>query len=313
MDRLDAMRVFVRVVERRSFAKAAHDLALPRSRVSEAIQQLEQRLGVRLLTRTTRHVAPTAEGTQYHERCTSILAEIDAAETAVSEKGPTGALRIDVHGTFARHFLLPRLSGFAKLYPGITLHISEGDRLVELISEGIDCVIRVGEPADSGLVGRCLGMLEEGTFASPDYLATHGTPSSPDDLDGHHMIGFVSSKTRLVLPLEFQTPDGLRLISAPARVTASAADSLACLAIHGMGLIQVPRYRLSDELRSSKLVEVLEDFAPLPTPVYILHPEGSHLSPRARAFIDWASDILSRQLTSSSHSSRNVQHTITEV
>jgi DNA-binding transcriptional LysR family regulator len=296
MDKLDAMRMFVRVVERRSFAKAAHDLALPRSRISEAVQQLEQRLGVRLLTRTTRHVEPTAEGREYQERCASILAQIDSADAAVSDAVPTGALRIDVHGTFTRHFLFPHLLEFVALHPRITVHISENDRLVDLVSEGIDCVIRVGEQSDSGLVGRRLGMLEEGTFASPTYIQTYGSPSSLDDLAGHHVIGFVSSKTRLVIPLEFQTPDGLKLISAPAKVTATSSDAMACLAIHGLGIIQVPRYRVLDELRSGQLVEVLSAFAPSPSPVHILHPEGRYLSSRARAFIDWASDKLSRQL-----------------
>ncbi len=109
---------------------------------------------------------------------------------------PAGPLRIDVHGTFARRFLLPDLPGFLERHPGIQLHIGEGDRLVDLVGEGIDCVIRVGAPADSGLVGRKLGVLAEGTFASPAYLARHGVPASPDDLAGHRMIGFVSSATR---------------------------------------------------------------------------------------------------------------------
>lgn len=207
-----------------------------------------------MLVRTTRHVAPTAAGSDYHERCISILAEIDAADAAVSETTPAGTLRINVHGTFARHFLLPHLAEFADLFPGISLHISEGDRLVDLVSEGIDCVVRVGEPADSGLVGRRLGMLEEGTFASPDYIEAHGDVRSLDDLNGHHMIGFVSTKTRLVMPLEFQAPDGLKLVSIPTKITVTAADTMVCLAIHGMGLIQVPRYRLEEELREGELV-----------------------------------------------------------
>ena len=290
------MRIFARVAERRSFAQAAHDLTLPKSRVSEAVQQLERQLGVRLLTRTTRQVSPTPEGQEYLRRCVSILADIDAADMAVTASIPHGPLRIDVHGTFARRFLMPHLADFLRQYPGIQLHIGEGDGLVDLVREGIDCVIRVGEPADSGLIGRRLGMLDEGTFASPSYLTEHGTPSSPEDLAGHRMIGFVSTKTRLVIPLEFQTPDGVSIVSVPAGVTVTAADTMACLAIHGHGLVQVPRYRVAAELRDGLLVEVLPDFAPTPSPVYILHPDGGHVSSRTAAFLDWAAGILVQEL-----------------
>lgn len=292
MDRIDAMRIFVRVVERRSFARAAHDLTLPKSRASEAVQQLERHLGTRLLTRTTRHVAPTPEGTEYHTRCVAILSQIDAAEGAVTDGTPHGPLRIGVHGTFARHFLIPHLAAFLDRRPGIVLHITDSDALVDLVRDGIDCVIRVGEPADSGLVGRRLGVLEEGTFASPAYLERHGTPTSPEDLGGHRMIGFVSSKTRMVMPLEFRTGDGTLAVDVPAAVTVASADTMACLAVHGHGLIQIPRYRVAAELREGLLMEVLPACAPAPMPVHVLHPSGTHLSPRTRAFIDWVTPVI---------------------
>ena len=247
------MRAFVRVVERRSFVHAAQDLVLPRSRISEAIQQLERRLGVRLFVRTTRTVKPTAEGEDYYQRALPILAAIDDADAAVTKSVPAGPLRIDVHGTFARRFLLPGLPGFLDRYPDIQMHIGEGDRLVDLVGEGVDCVIRVGEPADSGLVGRKLGMLAEGTFASPAYLARHGVPASPDDLDGHQMIGFVSSATRALIPLEFQTDSGIRMVSIRTAATVSAAATTACLARLGVGLIQVPRYRVAHDLEKERL------------------------------------------------------------
>jgi len=290
------MRIFTRVVERRSFAQAAHDLVLAKSRVSEAVQRLERQLGVRLLTRTTRQVSPTPEGQEYFTRCLAILADLDAAEQAITSSLPTGPLRIHVHGTFSRHFLAPYLADFLDRYPGIELHIGEGDGLIDLVRDGIDCVIRIGEPSDSGLVGRRLGMLAEGTFASPAYLEKHGTPVSPDDLAGHEMIGFVSTKTRLVIPLEFQVPGGLSMVSLKPKITVTAADTMACLAIHGHGLIQVPRYRVATETANGLLVEVLPDYAPTPSPVYILHPDGTHLSSRTRAFIDWVTKTLSERL-----------------
>src|ERR1700724_1709473 len=144
MDRFDAMRVFTRVVERRSFTLAAEDLALPRSTVTDAVKQLETRLGVRLLQRTTRHVSPTLDGEAYHRRCLALIADLEDAEAAFGGAKPKGLLRVDVHGTLARHFVLPALPAFLAEYPELQLLMSEGDRLVDLVREGIDCVLRVG-------------------------------------------------------------------------------------------------------------------------------------------------------------------------
>ena len=296
MDRIDAMQAFTRVVERRSFAQAASDLGLPRSRASEAVQQLERYLGVRLLARTTRKVALTAEGEDYYRRCLTILSAIDEADAAATQTVPLGPLRIDVHSRFAQRYLLPGLPAFLERYPNIQLHIGEGDRLVDLVAEGVDCAIRVGKPADSGLVGRKLGVLAEGTFASPAYLARHGVPTSPDDLAGHRMIGFVSTATRAVMPLEFQIDGGMRMVSLPVSVTVSAASTNASLALLGFGLVQVPRYRVADELKTGALVEVLGDHPPTDSPVYLLYPEGRQLSPRVRIFIDWASTVITAGL-----------------
>lgn len=300
MDRLDAMRAFVRVVERRSFAAAAQDLVLPRSRVSEAIQQLERRLGMQLLVRTTRKVTPTPEGEDYYRRALPILAAVDEADAAVMAEStgtaPAGPLRIDVHGTFARRFLLPDLPGFLERHPGIRLHVGEGDRLVDLIGEGVDCAVRIGRPADSGLVGRKLGEVAEGTFAGPAYLARHGVPASPDDLRDHRSIGFLSSGTGGVLPFEFRTDEGLRLVPVRAAVTVSAAATYKHLARLGLGLIQVPRYGVAHELDMGELVEVLADWLPDPSPVFLLYPEGRQLSPRVRLFIDWAAATIAAGL-----------------
>jgi DNA-binding transcriptional LysR family regulator len=288
MDTLDAMRAFVRIVERRSFIQAAHDLALPRSRLSEAVQQLERRLGVRLLDRTTRQVAPTTEGEDYYQRCLLILAQIAEADSVGGATAPAGPLRIDVHGTWARHFLLPGVPAFLARYPGVALHIGEGDRLVDLIKEGCDCVIRIGQPADSELIGRRIGALEEGTFASPDYLARCGIPQEPADLVSHQMIGFISSATGAPMPLQFSTPAGIESVTLPYSVTVTAAASYVCLAVHGMGLLQVPRYGVAAELRTGALVEVLPAFAPPPLPVYLLYPQGRQRAPRVKVFMEWA-------------------------
>src|SRR5215813_14006115 len=167
MDRFESMRVFTRVVERRSFTLAAQDLGLPRSTVTDAVKLLEARLGVRLLQRTTRHVSPTLDGEAYHRRCLALLADLEDAEAAFSGTKPKGLLRIDVHGTLARHFLMPYLPEFLTAYPGIELYMSEGDRLVDLVREGIDCVLRVGVPQDSDMIARRVAMLDEVTLAAP--------------------------------------------------------------------------------------------------------------------------------------------------
>ena len=227
---------------------------------------------------------------------TTILAAIDEADAHMSTGVPAGPLRIDVHGTFARRFLMPGLPAFLAQHPDIRLHIGEGDRLVDLVAEGVDCVIRIGEPIDSGLIGRKLGMLREGTFASADYIARHGVPTSPDDLTGHRMIGLVSSSTHAVLPLEFQVDGGVRIVSITPSVTVTAAASYVCLAQHGLGLIQVPRYRVQRELESGSLVEILADWPPTATPVYLLHPSGQQPSPRLRRFMNWVLEEIGGKL-----------------
>lgn len=288
MDRFDAMRVFTRVVERRSFTLAAQDLGLPRSTVTDAVKQLEARLGTRLLQRTTRHVSPTLDGEAYHRRCLALIAELEDAEAAFGGARPKGLLRIDVHGTLARHFLLPGLPAFLAAYPEIEIYMSEGDRLVDLIREGIDCVLRVGELRDSDMVGRRVAMLEEVTCAAPAYLERFGQPRNLEDLAAHRMIGFRSSATGAVMPLEFRHGEAIRHLTLPATVTVNGAESLVAAARLGLGLIQVPRYHIEADLATGRLAPLLPDYPPTPTPVSLLYPRNRQLSSRLRVFIDWA-------------------------
>src|SRR5258706_14283825 len=207
MDRFDAMRVFTRVVERRSFTLAAEDLGLPRSTATDAIKQLEARLGVRLLERTTRQVCPTLDGEAYHRRCLSLIADVEEAEAAFGGAKPKGRLRVDVHGTLARHFVMPRLPDFLAEYPGIELYMSEGDRLVDLIREGIDCVLRGGDLQDSDMIARRVAMLEEITCAGPAYIDRFGLPAIVDALGGHILVGVHSSSIGGMLRLEVVVQD----------------------------------------------------------------------------------------------------------
>ncbi len=178
-------------------------------------------------------------------------------------------LRIDAHGALTRAFLLPRLPEFLKSYPQINLHIGQGDRLIDLVREGVDCVIRAGDPHDSSLIMRRLPDIPEITCASPHYIERHGMPASMEELAGHQMIGFVSSRTRRVMPLEFQTTDGLREITLPCRVSANEAETAHHLARMGFGLIQAPRYRFREDLARGALVEILPD---MPPPRFRLRP-----------------------------------------
>jgi DNA-binding transcriptional LysR family regulator len=296
MDRFEAMRVFTRVMERRSFTLAAEDTGLPRSTVTDAVKHLEARLGVRLLQRTTRHVSPTLDGEAYYRRCLTILSDIEDAEGAFAGAKPKGLLRVDVHGRLARHFVLPGLPEFLKEYPGMQLYMSEGDRLVDLIREGIDCVLRAGDLQDSDMIARRVGLLEEVTCASPEYIARFGMPKNLDDLGGHQMIGFWSTAIGGLLPLEFTVAATIRNISLPAVVSVNGADTLAASARMGLGIIQAPRYALEEDLRNGTLVVILPDNPPTRTPVSLLYPRSRQLSPRVRVFIDWLSrEFAARQ------------------
>lgn len=288
MDRFDAMRVFTRVAERRSFTLAAEDLGLPRSTVTDAVKQLEKRLGVCLLQRTTRHVSPTLDGEAYYRRCISIIEELEEAEGAFAGAKPKGILRIDVHGTLARHFMLPALPRFFNTYPDIEIYMSEGDRFVDLVREGIDCVLRAGILQDSDMIARRVALLKEITLASPAYLERHGTPTHPDSLaHGHHMVGFHSTSTGGLLPLEFTIAGRVVEINLPAPMSVNAAESYVSAASLGLGLIQVPIYHVTKLIESKVLVEVLADFPPKPTPVSLLYRRERQLSPRVRVFMDW--------------------------
>lgn len=298
MDRFEAMRLFARIVERRSFTKAAADLSLPRSTATEAVQQLEARLGVRLLQRTTRAVTPTLDGEAYYRRCLKLLEELDETENAFRRATPRGELRVDVQGALARRFLLPGLPDFLARYPELRLRMTEGDRLVDLVAEGVDCVLRLGTPADGApssgaMAARRVALLPEVTCAAPAYVERHGAPTSPADLPRHRMVGFARPDGGWH-PLEVTENGAVRQVQVPAEVVVSSAESSLAMGLLGLGLIQVPRYRAQEHLASGALVEVLAAHPPTPTPVHLLWPRDRQLSPRTRVFIDWAAEQLAK-------------------
>lgn len=287
IDRLEAMQVFVRVAERNSFSAAALDLGLPASTVSDAIKRLEARLGVRLLERTTRQVRLTPDGEVYHRRALALIADFEEAETAFRGADPKGVVRVNAQGTLARHIILPALSEFLSRYPGLEIQLSETDRFIDPIAEGVDCVVRAGTVSDTDLVARRVALLPEVTCASPGYIARYGMPERWDRLEGHRMVGFRSSATGAVLPLEFVVAGEMKAVMLPMSLAVDAAESYREAARLGLGLVQSPCYSKLDDFTSGQLVEVLKDTPPSPTPVSLLFPRDRLLSPRVRVFIDW--------------------------
>jgi DNA-binding transcriptional LysR family regulator len=288
MDRLDAMRLFARIVERRSFTMAAHDMEIPRSTATKVIAELETRLGARLLQRTTRVVRPTLDGEAFYQRCLRILDDIEDAEGAFRGAQAKGLLRVEVQGTLARHFLFPALPDFFASYPDIELSMSESDRWVDLVQEGVDCVLRYGHLRDSELIARQVAVLERLTCATPAYLEQFGTPQSIDDLDGHRVVGLRSITTGVVTPLEFGTGSAMRTIMLPATLTVTGTESYLAGIRLGLGLAQVPRFHVEEDLRRGALVAILKDTPPPSAPVSLLYLRTRQLSPRVRAFMDWA-------------------------
>lgn len=290
MDRLETMQVFARVAERVSFAAAARDLGLPASTVSEAVRKLEERLGARLLERTTRQVSLTPDGEAYLRRAQALLADFEEAETAFRGAKPKGTLRIDAQGSLARRIILPALPRFLDEYPGLEIQLSETDRFIDPVAEGVDCVVRAGTVGDSPLIARRVALLPEVTCVSPDYIARFGMPEHWDRLDGHRMVGFRSSATGAVLPLEFMVENERKTVMLPMALAVDAAESYREAARLGLGLIQAPVYSKEDDFISGRLIEVLHDTPPSPTPVSLLFSRDRLLSPRVRVFLDWLMD-----------------------
>ncbi len=288
MDRFGEMRVFTRVVERRSFTLTAQDLGLPRSTVTDAIKQLEARLAVRLLQRTTRHVSPTLDGEAYYRRCITLLADLEDAESAFAAAKPKGLLRVDVQGTLARHFIVPSLPSFFAEYPDIELSMSEGERWIDLVREGVDCVLRFGNLPDSDLVARRVATLTRQTCAAPAYLERFGTPTSIEALDGHRMVGLRSLTTGNLRPLEFVVAKNLRHVTLPATMSVTGTESYLATTRLGLGLAQIPNFHGASDFERGTLVPVLTQVPPPSVPVSLLYPKNRQLSSRVRVFLDWA-------------------------
>jgi len=292
-DYLASLRLFTKIVELGSFTRAADAADVSRASASTAIQELELRLGARLLERTTRHVRPTLDGQAFYERCLQILADLDDAESSLRQvaTAPRGVLRVDMHGAHAMHIVLPQLPDFHEQYPEVELVISSGDRLVDLVREGVHCVIRAGTPRDSSLAVRRLASVPQVVCASPDYLKRFGTPRKPADLVSHQVVGFFSSSGTLKYPLEFVAGSRLSSMSLKSWVSVSDSENYVLCALRGCGLIQLPRFHVQACLDQGLLVEVLPGHPSPPVLISALYPYRRHMPQRLRVFIDWVAGL----------------------
>ncbi|MGF7137024.1 DNA-binding transcriptional LysR family regulator [Paraburkholderia sp. EB58] len=292
MDRFQEMQVFIRIAERGSFTRAADDLQIPRATVTNLMKRMEERLGARLLERTTRTVRLTHDGEAFYRRCVRLVADMEEAEGSFHDVAPKGLLRVNVQGTLAKHFVMPALPDFVAQYPGIELHIGEDDRLVDLVREGIDCVLRAGTLQDSSMVGRRVASLPQVTVASPAYLAQFGEPATLQALESHRAVNYISSGSGRALPMEFTVDGEVIEMQLPSIVSVTGADLYTGSAVAGLGMVQVPRYRVAGELSAGTLKVVLGDFPPPPMPVSVLYPQNRQLSSRVRVFAQWLRDIF---------------------
>lgn len=298
MDRFDAMQAFARVVEARSFTKAAETLHMSKTTVTQLVQQLEARLRVRLLNRTTRKVSVTADGAAYYERVLRLLADMDDAETSLSSalESPRGRLRVDVPSPLARMILIPALPAFHAQYPDIQIDMGVSDRFVDLIGDNVDCVIRGGELTHLSLMARRVGDLPLRVCAAPGYLKRAGTPMHPRDLEDsqHRTVGFLSPRTGKVLSFPLHR-DG-ESIEVQGRHVLAVDDGNAYLAagLAGLGVLWLPDYMARAHLVRGELVPLFEGWSLDPMPMYLAFPPNRRVSTKLRVFIDWVVQLMAQ-------------------
>ncbi|SFB26360.1 DNA-binding transcriptional regulator, LysR family [Pseudomonas sp. NFIX10] len=299
MDRIEQYRVFVQVAELGSFIQAARLLKLPRATVSAAIQQLEANAGTRLLHRTTRKVSLTTDGSQLLKRARQVMVEIDEIDQMfhTHQEQVMGRLEVDVPSRIARRLLIPALPEFLQRYPRLQLGLGSTDRAIDLVQEGVDCVIRFGTPQSSSLVVKPLGQVLLINCASPAYLAEFGVPTEPAELQVRHVcVGYVSGSGVQEAQWEYCLDGALQSLPLPSRLVVNNAESYIAACCTGLGLIQVPLFDVQHLLDSGELVEVLAAYRPPPMTVSVLYPDRRQRSRRLSAFIEWFADLMAPYL-----------------
>ncbi|RKG95890.1 LysR family transcriptional regulator [Corallococcus sp. CA053C] len=296
MDRFTAMEAFVRVVESGTFTKAADALGRPKTAVTRLIQQLEAQLRVKLLHRTTRRVTVTPEGMTYYQQALRLLGEVRELEATLSQtrRGPRGRLRVESSGTISRLLIIPALPAFYARYPQMHIELGVSDRVVDLLSDNVDCAIRGGHVKDESLVARHLGDLCYLVCASPKYLERHGPPQHPLELAGpsHAVVSYFSSLSGKELPIVF-TRDGERLeVQGRSLLTLNETNAYLAAGLAGLGVMFAPRFVLEPYLASGELVQVLEGWHPESRPLFLVYPPARQLGAGLRVFIDWTMELF---------------------
>jgi LysR family transcriptional regulator, regulator for bpeEF and oprC len=294
MDRWLAMRVFCRVVEAGGFTRAADSLSMPKASVSTLVQDLEAHLGVRLLNRTTRQVTVTADGAAYYEQCARLLGELEEVESSLGQARaePRGRLRVDVPGSLGRNIIMPALPDFARRFPQIELELGCSDRRVDLLEEGVDCVLRGGKLEDSSFIARSVGMLSFVCVATPNYLRRHGVPKTPHELKQHRCINYFSARSGKMFPWDFILEGHKVEFDLKGPVSTNDADAYFAAGLAGLGIIQVPPFLVRDHILAGTLQVILAAFESEPIPLHILYPQSRHLSTKVRVWVDWVAELL---------------------
>ena len=294
MDKLQAMEVFVQVVDAGGFTRAAEQMHMPKATVSTLIRALENALSVKLLNRTTRQVNVTADGAAYYEHCRRILADIRDTEDSLSRThaSPSGRLRVEVPSGLGQRVIIPALPDFYRRYPGIAMEMGCGDRPVHLIEEGVDCAVRGGALPDSTLIARRIGILHFITCAAPSYLAQHGRPAHPDELAAHECINYILSSSKQVLAWDFERAGVSLRSTLPGRFAVNNSEALMLAGLAGLGIMQLPSFLVDDYLRGGQLERVLDDWDTDPVPLHVVYPQSRHLSATVRAFVEWVSELF---------------------
>ena len=298
MDRFDALQAFVRVVEAGSFTKAAQTLHMSKTTVTQLVQQLEARLRVKLLNRTTRRVRVTADGAAYYERVVSLLADLEDADAGLSNAlaAPKGRLRVDVPSPLACIILMPALPVFHARYPEIQIDMGVSDRMVDLIGDNVDCVLRGGELADSSLTARRVGELRLGVYATPGYLERTCTPSHPRELEDtqHRVVGFLRARSGKVAPFAMWRAGESMAVQGRYVVAVDDGNAYLAAGLAGMGMLLLPHYMAEAHMARGELVPLFDDWSVESMPIYVVYPPNRHVSAKLRVFIDWVAELMAQ-------------------
>lgn len=299
MDQLAAMRAFSRVVEAGNFTRAAELLGVPKPTLSKLIQGLEAHLRTKLLNRTTRRVTVTADGAAYYDRAVRILADLDELDSTMtlSQASPKGRLRIDISASLALLILIPALPRFHARYPDIQIDLGVTDRPVDLVGENVDCVVRAGEITDQSLIARRIAEFSFVLCAAPSYLARHGAPHHPSELErDHFIVGYFSSSTARPFPFILSRGDERLEIDGRTIVAVNDGNAYQAAGVAGLGIMASPHFMVERHVAAGTLVPVLAEWSMPPVPLYVVYPPNRHLSAKLRIFVDWVAELFAANL-----------------